>query len=260
MQYFSILEQSSKEAIWALAEKRGLTENLPENYRHPQEDYILVSENPPVFVVADGVTLNFHKLIEKGEKYPDPSPAGEVARIFCEAVVENVKEKHETFNAGDTKEIFEQANTVVAGYNKKAGKSEISGNMTGFFAATGAFVVVKEDKAYWASICDSFVAHFDKNMNLKFMSSGSCSPYAVINGEERMIEYIENEIFNLEDKDRVLIFTDGFEHYVRNPDFLNIFNEEGSDLKEKIKEFSNKMNLKDPEKYGHERSLIVVGF
>ena len=260
MQYFSILEQSSKEAIWAFAEKRGLTENLPDDYRHPQEDYLLVSENPPVFVVADGVTLNFRKLIEKGEKYPDPSPAGEVARIFCEAVVENVKEKHETFNAGDTKEIFEQANTVVAGYNKKAGKSEISGNMTGFFAATGAFIVVKEDKAYWASICDSFVAHFDKNMNLKFMSSGSCSPYTVINGEERMIEHIENGIFNLEDKDRVFVFTDGFEYYIRNPEFLNIFNEEGGDLKEKIREFSNKMNLKDPEKYGHERSLIAVGF
>src|SRR3990167_1473559 len=258
MQYFSILEQSSKEAIWAFAEKRGLTENLPDDYRHPQEDYLLVSENPPVFVVADGVTLNFRKLIEKGEKYPDPSPAGEVARIFCEAVVENVKEKHETFNAGDTKEIFEQANTVVADYNKKTGKSEISGNMTGFFAATGAFIVVKEDKAYWASICDSFVAHFDKDMNLKFMSTGACTPYAVINGESEMVDHLGRGVLDLQRGDRIFVFTDGFEHYVKNHDFQRLFLERSDDLKDRIAKFSGKMNSEDSEHYGHERSLIVI--
>ena len=69
-------------------------------------------------------------------------------------------------------EIFKESNNKVNEYNQKSGKvifREISRN---FYAATGAFVIIKNTKAYWASICDSFVAHFDKEMNPKFMSSG----------------------------------------------------------------------------------------
>ena len=75
MEYISILEQPTKEAIKAFAEKRNLTKYLPESYQHPQEDYLIASDFPPVFVVSDGVTLNFKKLIEKNTKYPTPLPA-----------------------------------------------------------------------------------------------------------------------------------------------------------------------------------------
>jgi hypothetical protein len=102
------------------------------------------------------------------------------------------------------------------------------------------------------------VAHFDKDMNVKFMSSGLCSPYAVINGEERMAEYLEKGVFDLENGDRIFVFTDGFEHYVKNNDFLEIFKNWENDLERRIAEFSKSMNLKDPENYGHERSLIAI--
>lgn len=244
MQYFSIIEQPTK--------------YLPESYQHPQEDYLIASDSPPVFVVADGVTLNFKKIIEKKLKYPDPSPAGEVAKIFCEAIIKNASEKYEKIDELQIIEIFRIANNEVKKYNERFGKSDISGNITGFYAATGAFVVIKNDKAYWASICDAFVAHFDKNMNIKFISSGLCSPYAVINGEERMVEYLKKGVFNLEINDRIFVFTDGFEYYVKNPDFLKIFKDWSDNLKERIEEFSKEMIRKDPEHYGRERSLIAV--
>lgn len=258
MQYLSILEQPTKEAIRAFAEKRNLTEHLPESYKHPQEDYLIASNSSPIFVVSDGVTLNFKKIVEDNAKYPNPSPAGEVAKIFCEAVVKGASEKYSEFDAGKIIDVFKEANDAVSQYNHRVGKSEVSGNITGFYAATGSFVIIKNDKAYWASICDSFIAHFDKEMNIKSMSTGLCTPYAVINGEERMAEHLEKGVSDLATGDRIFVFTDGFEHYVKNIDFSNLFRDWNDDLKERIAEFSKEMNLKDPENYGHERSLIAI--
>ena len=258
MQYLSIIEQPTKEAIRAFAEKRNLTEHLPETYQHPQEDYLIASASPPVFVVSDGVTLNFKKLVEDNQKYPNPSPAGDVAKIFCEAVTKEARERYDKFDASQIVEIFKKANGEVKKYNECVGKSDISGNVTGFYAATGSFIVIQNDRAYWVSICDSFVAHFDRDMNIKFMSSGVCTPYAVINGEERMAEHLEKGVFDLREGDLVFIFTDGFEHYMKNNDFLKIFKDWDNDLEKHIGEFSKEMNLKDPENYGHERSLIAI--
>ncbi len=258
MKYLSIIELPSKEAIRAFAEKRNLTEHLPESYQHPQEDYLIASNSPPVFVASDGVTLNFKKIVEENTKYPNPSPAGEVAKIFCETVVKSVRDKHGEFDVEQIVEVFKEANDEVKKFNEEIGKSDISGNITGFYAATGSFVIIKNNKAYWASICDAFAAHFDKDMNVKFMSSGLCSPYAVINGEERMAEHLEKGVFDLREGDRVFVFTDGFEHYMKNSDFQKIFKDWNNDLEKRIGEFSKEMNLKDPENYGHERSLIAV--
>jgi len=258
MKYFSIIKPTSEKLVQEFAEKRNLLEYVKKNYSYPQEDYLITSDIPPVFVVSDGVTLNFGKLVEDNLPYPNPSPAGEVSKIFCEAVIKSVKEKYDKFSETDIKNVFKEANSEVATYNTKIGKSDISGNKTGFYSATGSFAVIRDNKAYWTSICDSFVAHFDKNMNVKFMSTGVCTPYAVINGEEQMAEYLENGIFDLEKGDSVFVFTDGFEQYVKNPDFQKLFLEEDENIKERIAQFSEKMNLEDPEKYGHERSLISI--
>ncbi len=258
MQYLSILKQSTKEATKIFARKRNLTNSQSESYQHPQEDYLLTLDFPPAFVVSDGVTLDFKKLADYNKKYPNPSPAGEVAKIFCEAVTRSVRNRYEIFDEEKTKEVFKEANSEVKQFNQEIGKSDISGNITGFYSATGAFVVFKENKAYWVSICDAFVAHFDKEMNIKFISSGSCIPYAVINGEERMAEHLESGVFDLKKGDHIFVFTDGFEHYVKNPDFLSLFKKWDDNLEKRIAEFSKEMNSRDPEKYGHERSLIAI--
>jgi hypothetical protein len=258
MKYFSVLEQPSKEAIRIFAEKRNFINYLPETYQHPQEDFLITSDVPSVFVVSDGVTLNFMKFVESGMNYPNPSPAGDVAKIFCEAVVKYTKEKYEKFSEKDTMGVFKYANNEVRKYNEKIGENDISGNPTGYYSATGSFVIIKDSKAYWASICDSFIAHFDRKMNLKFMTSGLCRPYAVINGEERMVDHIESGILNLEKDDRIFVLTDGFEHYMENSDFLELFKEWDDNLKKRIIEFSEEMNSMDPEKYGHERSFIAI--
>lgn len=258
MKYLSIIEPATKEAIKEFADKRNLAKYFSEDYVHPQEDYLLASSTLPIFVVADGVTLNFKKLIEDQKAYLNPSPAGEVAKIFCEAVQDITPNKYASLSQESIKEIFKEANKAVGDYNNKVGKSDISGNITGFYSATGSFVVIKDNKGYWSAICDAFFAHFDKEMNLKFMSTGLCSPYAVINGEERMTDHIESGVAELEAGDRIFVFTDGFEHYIKNQDFTDLFKNWTDDLQNRITGFSQRMNLKDPEKYGHERSVIAI--
>ncbi len=260
MKYFSIIKPTSEELVHKFAEKVNLVEYVKKNYSYPQEDYLLTSNNPPVFVVSDGVTLNFMKLVEYNKEYPNPSPAGDVSRIFCESVIESVKEKYNNFKLNDILDVFKYANGKVFEYNKKVGKSDISGNKTGFYSATGSFVVILDNKAYWASICDSFVAQFDKEMNIKFISSGVCRPYAVINGEEQMAEYLDSGVLDIEEGDRIFVFTDGFEQYIKNPDFQKIFLEWDKNIENNIDKFSEKMILEDLEKYGHERSLISILF
>ena len=261
MKYLTVKEYVTEELIKIFAEEIvDLPKDKAKDFFHPPEDYLLAIDSPPIFVVADGVTLNFKKLIETNQKYPNPSPAGIVAKIFCESIVKIVKEKYNNLDEKEIAEIFRAANNEVKKYNEKVGKSDICGNITGFYAATGAFLIIKENKAYWATINDSFVAHFDKDMKLKFMSSGVCSTYAVINGEERMVNYLEKGIFYLEKDDRLFVFTDGFENYMKDENFLKIFKDWKDDLSEKIKQYSEKMNLQDPRKYGEERSLIAICF
>jgi hypothetical protein len=258
MKFLSIIKSTSKELVQKFAEKINLVEYVKENYTYPQEDYLIASGTPPVFVVSDGVTLNFMKLVEDNSQYPNPSPAGEVAKIFCESVIESVKNKYEAFNSESTAQVFKEANQKVAEYNNKVGKTDISGNKTGFYSSTGSFVVVSAKKAYWASICDSFVAHFDKDMNIKFISMGVCTPYAVINGEEYMADHLEKGVFDLEEGDKIFVFTDGFENYVKNPEFQKLLLNWDDSIQERISEFSDRMIAEDVERYGHERSLIVV--
>ena len=260
MHHLSILEPMTDEVIATFAKKKDFPEWLAQIQRPPQEDYLLVSDNPPIFVVADGVTLDFGKLMVEGENYPDPSPAGDVAKIFCQAVIQNATEKYDQLAQEDINDIFKKANSEVEKYNQKVGPSYVSGNITGFYAATCAFVIIKEGKAYWASLCDAYVAHFDKDLNKKFITSGLCQPYAVVNGEERMAEQVQSGVAELDPGDWLFVFSDGFDHHISNPDFLDLFKKSNPELKEHIIAFSAKMNAQDPEHYGHERSLIAVHY
>jgi hypothetical protein len=48
----------------------------------PQEDYLLVSQKYPIYVVADGVSLNMDEKVP----YPADSGAGELAKLFLSLI------------------------------------------------------------------------------------------------------------------------------------------------------------------------------
>ena len=85
MKYFSTFTPTSKELVNQFAEKRNLVEYVKENYSYPKEDYLIASDLPPIFVVSDGVTLNFMKLVEDKMSYPNPSPKSFVSNSILSA-------------------------------------------------------------------------------------------------------------------------------------------------------------------------------
>lgn len=66
-----------------IAEKRGW--QMTKEFKRLREDYFIQSKKFPIFAVADGVTL----VVKPGRLYPNPSGAGEVAKILCKSAVKN---------------------------------------------------------------------------------------------------------------------------------------------------------------------------
>lgn len=290
---FKILEPVSKEFLAVAAKQRNL--RLSKNYVHPQEDYLWLSEKHPIFVVADGVTLE----PDKDGRYLSPSPAGAVARIFCERVIKETEKLYDNFTADSIRAVFAKANQAVGEYNFTNGRTKDKINFWDFdlLAATGAFAVIKDDTVFWVSICDSYVACFDKNGKQKFKSSGcwikvrknmsrdwknideakrrkiirrvyrngvdesgNLIGYGVITGEEVAWQYANKGSFKINEGDLFFLFTDGFEHYFELPEFIGIFKNWPTDLTVKVKEFTAQKEKENPEKFGRERTLVVVKF
>jgi hypothetical protein len=295
MKYFTILEPPSEKFIEIAVRKAGWDPGKFKIPAHFQEDYFLFSKNYPIFVVADGVTLE----LDKNGNYPNPSGAGEAAKIFCEEIVRLCEKKYEEFGGADTISIFKEANKAVGDYNEKQGRTKEKINFWDFdlFAATGAFVVVKNKTVYWASICDSYVIRFDKNNSLIFQppncwqnaekklppdwkdielnerkkiirkvyrnginEKGELIGYGVITGEEAAKRYLNYGKFSAEGDDMVAILTDGFENYIILPEFLSLFRQDWNNLESRVKQFTNIKSKESPEKFGHERTLIMILF
>ena len=231
MNHIEIYRPADERFIKLEVERRGLDPLAFEGYVHPREDYHAISKNKPIFVVADGVTLP----IVAGEKYPDPSPAGELTKSFCARMVSELE------SGVEIKTAFAAANRSVAKFNA---------------AATTAFVRIKDNLAEWGSVCDSYIFHFDKDRNF-LTRSPSCKPYAVVNGETEVEDHLNTGSFELKSGELLAICTDGFEHYLSREKFLEqtfVPWETETSLAHLESEFI----ALDPDKYGHERTLVLV--
>jgi len=253
---------------------------------HPQEDYFIISKKYPIFVVGDGVSLNF----DEGVKYPKKSGAGEATKIFCEAVVAEAEKKYDNFKEADIKGVFEAGNTAVSEYNLAQGRRKETINYFDydFFSATAAFLLIKDEKAYWWSLCDSGVValkdgkvcfqspngwiNFPKDWNEgkyekeKIISrhrdyrnateNGKLIGYGAITGEKSAINYLNSGV--IEDCDIFLVYTDGFENYIELEDFKKIFVSWTKSLKKDIEKLIEVKSEENPSKYGREKTLIAV--
>lgn len=296
MNKFSIIEPPTKEFIKIALQRYGLNSEEIKSESHPQEDFLLVSEKYPIFVVADGVTL-IQFIIEKKE-YPNPSPAGDIARVFCNELMKATEARYESFKDSDIKEVFKIANKAVGQYNRERGRTKETVDYWGndFYAATAAFVVIKDNAVYWGSICDSFITHFSTNSTMLFISpdcnvkaeaeapkfigdkndtkakskyiwstkrngiddAGKLIGYGVVTGEEATNRYLNFGSFEAKKDNLIAIFTDGFENYVRLPEFISLFTKWPDDIELRLKEFTATKAKDNPDKFGRERSLIII--
>ncbi len=298
MKYLAVTKSPSEKFIKLALRQIGWNEADFQKFvhlGHPKEDYYKTSDKYPIYAVADGVTL-IQYLIEKKE-YPNPSPAGEVARIFCEEAVREAEKRYANFSESDIGEVFVTANEAVRKYNAENGRTPETSDywFNDLYAATGAFIVIKENVVYWASICDSYVIYLDSNGTLKFKSpdcdslaeaeapeyagkssgpiakaqytwrvrrnclneEGKRIGYGVITGEPNANVYLSSGKFTIENGDLVLLATDGFEEYIKLPEFITLLNSWPADLEPKLKEFTQIKSEEDPDKFGRERTLIA---
>lgn len=262
---------------------------------HPertQEDYLFLSKKYPIFAVADGVTLR-----TKGDrKYPDPSGAAKVAEIFCKRVILEAEKKYDNFITKDLKEIFKIANKAIADYNESQGitKKNINYYDVDFFSATAAFLLIKDKKAYWFSLCDSGIILLNKS-GKRIFSSPSSQPtegkflpkdwskkddkersiimhgyrnklgknkellgYGVADGQEGALNYLNFGEIDLDGKELAIVYTDGFEHYLKLDEFNKIFLDWPKSLEDKLEILMDKKIKEDKIKYGLERSLVAI--
>ncbi|MBI4068503.1 protein phosphatase 2C domain-containing protein [Candidatus Kaiserbacteria bacterium] len=293
MKQFNITEGMSPQIVNLIARRMGIEDH---NHVHPREDFHAVSDTCHIYVVADGVTLIQYILDRK--PYPHPSPAGDVARIFCEMALAAAEERYASFEPNDINEVFRIGNDAVGAYNTAHGRTKTTVDYwdMDLYAATAALAVIKDGMLYWGSICDSYVAQLDNAGSIQFQSP-ACSAlkqagapafvgdrkndkewkrygwrtkrnglnekgervgYGVITGEPEALQYLCSGERPIATDDTVIVFTDGFEHYMQSAEFTSLFGAWPDDLENQVKLFSANRVDAEPEKFGLERSLIAA--
>lgn len=297
MKVFNIIEPTSRVVTKGLAvlNSFGIELRNASKRAHAQEDFLAVSKKYPIFAVADGVTLE----TGPDGVYPKVSGAGSAAEIFCKTIVKEIEKIYKNFGAADLKKVFAKANAAVGKYNRSRGRFKDKLNYGDFdlFAATAAFAVIKEGMVYWASICDSAVVHFSKDGQLKFKSKddwnvirenlppdwlkipsserkkiirktyrngvspdGRLIGYGVVTGEKAAERYLNTGKFAVAAGEVVMIFSDGFENYLKLGEFTKLFLNWPRGLKSKLKKITRHKAVDDPSSFGRERALIAIKF
>lgn len=250
-----------------VAKKRGW--RMTSYLRKLHEDFFLQSQKYLIFAVADGVTL----VVNPGHSYPNPSGAGEVAKIFCRNSIRQAEKVYNNFQNNNIHDIFAKANSEAEKYNSRHGHMRKTINYfdKDYFCATAAFALVRRSELFWGAIGDSRVMLADKRGKVKFISRNRVEPiekltarkiknpkpqekkyfqqkyyrnklgpkgeligYGVINGEETAMKYLESGKEKIQKGDRIFIFTDGFTPYLQLPEFKKIFRKWPADLEKKI--------------------------
>jgi hypothetical protein len=264
-----------------------------ETLAHPQEDFFATSEHFPIFAVADGVTLDFNP----DGTYPNPSGAGEAAKRFCEAAVREAETRYQSFSESNILEVFRAGNAAVETYNKSQDRTREASNWKDhdLFAATVALAILKDDRLYWASLCDAYVAHYRTDMSLVFRSpecwpndrrcfpadwesradeervseirrhyrngseqDGRLCGYGVATGETSAEHYLNTGVQEVQPGDRIFLYSDGFEYYFDLPEFRELFARWPDNLEAELQTYTATKSHEDGARFGHERTIIAI--
>lgn len=259
----------------------------------PLEDAFTQSFNYPIFCVADGVLLE----PKPGGKYPNPSGASLVAQEFVKMAKDYLEKDYPKVTLETIKKAFIRANQAIGKTNRRYNHYKRNSNFLDFdlFCTTGTVAVILKNKLYWGSIADSFVAVFSKNGKLKFRSPDGWRHmkfpkdfkgwswqeqrthvrkylrngiirdkkigYGVLNGEAKAMKYLDSGVVQLNTGDLIVVGTDGYEHNIKVKSFIKLLREiikEKKGAKSKLRELEKILIKKNPDKYGHERTLLAV--
>jgi len=72
------------------------------------------------------------------------------------------------------------------------------------------------------------------------------------------LKYLCSGVLTPQKGDICGILTDGFEDYIKLPEFISLFTDWSTQLESDVKIFTSAKARENPEKYGHERSIIIT--
>jgi len=257
--------------------------------RKPNEDFYLVSEKLPIFVIADGVTQSH---FPSGE-YAFPAGARTAAKIFCYTTLKFLEENSKDRNFKDlVKNAFNLANQKIKEFNIAEGIDKRLNYLEyDWFDCVGIAGFIIKNNLYYGYVGDCGLALFDKNNRLKFQTKDMVKPaedrvkkiyknwksfskekrklimqrdirnrsdgkgYGSFTGGEGVKKYYKIGSKNLKEKDLIIFYSDGFLNYLKFPDFIEILRKRG---KEVLDEFTFQKAKENYEKYGLDRTLIAV--
>ncbi len=257
---------------------------------YPVEDQYEASGNEAI--VADGITrdpigisdLSDYYNEEFLEKYPRPSGSELAARMVCDTFSKT---------NGSLKDKLIKCNDIVRELNNKyilkcdylendyygvvASCISFENNVLNYAYIGDCGIIVydrlgnvkfqtEDDKKLysdpyirkigipWNVPEGRVIVRRDYRNNLKNIQDGKCVSYGAITGEKSAIEFIKSGQLQLADGDIIVVYSDGFEDFLHDEDFiLQISNFEKSKF-EKYIETKAKI---DYEKYGKEKTLIL---
>ena len=82
----------------------------------------------------------------------------------------------------------------------------------------------------------------------------------MVTGEKTAERYLNAGKFSVEGGDVVMIFTDGFENYIKIKEFAELFSAWPKNLKSQLKKIIRHKSTDDPNSFGRERTLIAIKF
>jgi serine/threonine protein phosphatase PrpC len=255
--------------------------------RKPNEDFFLVSQNYPIFVIADGVTQSH---FPSGE-YAFPAGAQMAAKIFCYTTLEFLEKNYpqnlveEAFNLANQK--IRQLN-INEGIDKRLNYLEYD-----WFDCVGISGFIVGNILYYGYVGDCGLAIFDDKNQLKFQTKDMVKPalgrarkiykdwenfskekrslimrkefrnrmdgkgYGAFTGEEGVKKYYRIDKKILKPKDLIVFYSDGFLNYLKFPKFIEILRKKD---KKSLDEFTIQKAKENYEKYGTDRTLIAIEF
>ena len=259
-------------------------------FNFPVEDQYYTSETDAI--VADGITrdpigiTDFSKCskCEFIEKYPKPSGAELAAKEICKTFSNS--------KGSLTDRLIEANKSVKKLNNKFINQCDYLEN--DYYGACASCIEFENNILNYAYICDCGVIVYNKNGNIKFKTNddkelysdsyinklgipwsspktrkivrsqyrnnlnniidGNCVSYGALTGEESAINFIRSGQLTIEDGDIIIVYSDGFNYYLSDDEFIkNIINFN----RESFEKYVEEKSKEDFEKYGKEKTLVI---
>lgn len=203
----------------------------------PNEDYIICDDGNQLYILVDGVSRD-----KSGGIYPNPSPAREVSVLFANTVYDYLVSNHEHIMM---QEAIRLGNQKIAEFN---GKVKWENN---FLPGTvGIVSMIENRKMYYCYIGDCYglkicmngkkvfftecqtkqIAKHRKKYTAYEIRNQICNnkehpdAYGVLNGDIRALDFVVQGEIEMQEDDRIILCSDGFDDLVTMYSALDLYN------------------------------------